>query len=298
MERPPPPFFRQGPSANVRLAVFSIVAIILIVVDARSHVLEPVRQAVGTALYPVQRILLWPRDTLLTLRDYTTDVARLRAENTELRRIEAINSRTLAQAEQLAAENARLRRLVDMRERLAIPSAVAEVLYETRDPFVRHLMLDKGLRHGVLPGQPVIDAAGVIGQITRVTEFGSEATLLTDQQSTIPVSVRRTGQRAIAFGGPDPGQLELRYLPANADLRQGDLLETSGLDGLYPPGLPVGRVIRFGPQVPGPFSHALIEPAAAVERSRLLLILLLDRSVLPEIPEGLAADTRGPRSHP
>ena len=292
MDRSPPPFFKQGPSANARLAFFSILAIVLIVVDARMGVLAPLRQGVGTLLYPVQRILLWPRDTIATVNDYSNEVGRIRAENAELRRIEAVNARALLQAEQLATENAQLRKLVDMRERLAIRSAVAEVLYETRDPFIRHLVLDKGLQHGVLPGQPVVDASGVVGQITRVTEFSAEVTLLTDSQSTIPVSVRRTGQRAIAFGGPEPGRLELRYLPSNADLREGDLLETSGLDDLFPPGLPVGRLIDFNPVGSSSFSRAVIEPAAAIESSRLLLILLLDRSTLPEIPEELTTRRR------
>jgi len=287
MDRSPPPFFKQGPSANARLTFFSIVAIALLVIDARTDILTPLRQGVGTLLYPVQRVLLWPRDTYKLGAEYLHDVGRIRAENAELRRIEIVNARALLQAEQLATENAQLRKLVDMRERLAIRSAVGEVLYETRDPFTRHLVLDKGLQHGVLPGQPVIDARGVVGQITRVTEFGSEVTLLTDRQSTIPVSVRRTGQRAVAFGGPEPGQLELRYLPSNADLRPGDLLETSGLGGLYPPGLPVGRVTEFHASSANSFSSATVEPVAAVERTKLLLILLLDKSSLPEVPESL-----------
>src|SRR5690606_25230890 len=297
MDRSPPPFFKQGPSANARLAFFSILAIVLIVIDARMNVLAPLRQGVGTLLYPVQRVLLWPRDTIATIRDYTIDVGRIRAENAELRRLEAVNARALLQAEQLATENAQLRRLVDMRERLAIRSAVAEVLYETRDPFIRHLVLDQGLQHGVLPGQPVIDPGGVVGQITRVTEVSSEVTLLTDPQSTIPVSIRRSGQRAVACGGPEPGRLELRYLPASADRREGDLLEAAGLDDLFPPGLPVGRVVEFGPAAPNTFSRAVIEPTAAIERSRLVLVLLLDRSALPEIPEELVTRRPAGRSN-
>ncbi len=292
MDRSPPPFFKQGPSANARLAFFSLLSIALLVIDSRANLLGPMRQGVGTVLYPLQRALLVPRDMAALGGEYVQDVRRIRNENAELRRVEAANARALLQSEQTAAENAQLRRLLDMRERVALRSAVAEVLYETRDPFSRRLVLDKGLQHGVLAGQPVIDSRGVIGQITRVTPWSAELTLITDRNSTIPVAVRRTGQRAIAFGGPQPGRLEIRYLPANADLREGDILETSGLDSLFPPGLAVGRVAEFRSSGSTAFATATVEPVAAVERTRLLLILLLDKSALPEVPPELLTEPR------
>jgi rod shape-determining protein MreC len=273
MDRAPPPFFRQGLSADVRLILFALAAVALLVVDARYRTLEAVRTAVGTVLYPVQRALLAPRDAASVVTDYTGGVSRLREDNERLVRLEAANARALQQGEHLAAENAQLRKLLGMRERNSFRSAVAEVLYETSDPFTRRVVVDRGQQHGLQAGQPVLDAQGVIGQISRVLPLSSEVTLITDRASTLPVEVRRNGVRAVAFGAGRADLVELRYLPAGVDLRTGDELFTSGLDGVFPAGLPVGRVteVRRGGSS---FTVARVEPAAAVERSRMLLVLL------------------------
>lgn len=292
MDRSPPPFFKQGPSANARLLFFSLLAIALLIVDTRFEMLGRLREGIGTVLYPVQRTLLVPRDLISLGAEYLADVNRLRAENTELRRLEAANANALLQTEQLAAENQQLRQLLAMRERTAIRSTVAEVLYDTRDAFSRKLVLDKGQQSGVIAGQPVIDASGVVGQVTRVYPLSSEVTLVTDRRSTVPVEIRRTGERSVAFGGSPEGTIELRYLRTGADVRQGDLLVTSGLDGLFPPGLPVGTV-RAVETASSAFVRVLVEPAAHAERTRLLLVLLAEPQVqaVPP-PEEPAADSR------
>jgi rod shape-determining protein MreC len=295
MDRSPPPFFNQGPSAHARLAFFALLAIALLVTDSRVGALAALRQGLGTVLYPLQRTLLVPRDLLALGADYVSDVNRLRAETAELRRIETANARALLRAEQLAAENAKLRELLGARERSAIRTVIAEVLYDTRDPYTRRLVLDRGLQHGVLAGQPVIDAQGVVGQITRVLPLSSEVTLLTDRAATIPVEVTRTGQRSLAFGGAAlPGMLELRFLNAGSDLREGDVLATSGLDGIYPPGLPVGTIASVEPGAgAGAGLRVLVRPVAAIERSRLMLVLLVDQALLPQPPAvEPPADTR------
>ena len=270
MDRSPPAFFNQGPSAHARLAFFAALAVVLLVVDSRLGALAALRQGVGTMLYPLQRALLVPRDALSLGREYLAGVDRLRA---------------VLQAEQVAAENQRLRELLGARERAAIPSVIAEVLYDTRDPYSRRLVLDKGLQHGLLAGQPVIGSRGVIGQITRVLPLSSEVTLLTDRNATLPVELQRTGQRAIAFGGGNDGLLDLRFLAASSDIKPGDLVVTSGLDGVYPPGLPVGKVARH-------------EAPAAIDRSRLMLVLLVDRNVLPPPPSEAPADNRKRKPKP
>ncbi len=284
MEYSPPPFFKQGPSANARLAFFALLAIVLLVIDARTSMLATIRQGIGAALYPLQRTVLVPRDTARVLGDYFGGIARLRDERAELARIEAANARTLLQVEQLAAENNQLRRTLEMRERLAIRSVVGEVLYETRDPFTHRIVLDRGLQHGIALGQPVIDAKGVIGQVTLVLPLSSEVTLISDRSTTLPVELARTGQRAISFGGPDPGHLELRYLPTNSDVVPGDLAVTSGLDGVFPPGLPVGRVESFQREGGGSFASATMTPVGGVHSSHLLLVLLTERANVPASP--------------
>lgn len=292
MDRSPPPFFKQGPSANARLLFFSLFAIALLVVDSRFEVLGRLREGIATVLYPVQRTLLVPRDLLNLGAEYLADVNRLRAENAELRRLETANANALLQTEQLVAENQQLRQLLAMRERTAIRSTVAEVLYDARDAFSRKLVLDKGQQNGVIAGQPVIDASGIVGQVTRAYPLSSEVTLVTDRRSTIPVEIRRTGERSVAFGGSPDGTIELRYLRTNADVREGDVLVTSGLDGLFPPGLPVGTVrsVETGSSA---FVRVLVEPAAHAERTKLLLILLAEppsQAALP--PEEPAAESR------
>jgi rod shape-determining protein MreC len=292
VDRSPPPFFKQGPSANARLLFFSLFAIALLVVDSRFEVLGRLREGIATVLYPVQRTLLVPRDLLNLGAEYLADVNRLRAENAELRRLETANANALLQTEQLVAENQQLRQLLAMRERTAIRSTVAEVLYDARDAFSRKLVLDKGQQNGVIAGQPVIDASGIVGQVTRAYPLSSEVTLVTDRRSTIPIEIRRTGERSVAFGGSPDGTIELRYLRTNADVREGDVLVTSGLDGLFPPGLPVGtvRAVETGSSA---FVRVLVEPAAHAERTKLLLILLAEPQAQPALPpDEPAADSR------
>lgn len=283
MDRSPPPFFNQGPSAHARLIFFSLLAIGLLIVDSRMSSLATVRQGVGTALYPLQRALLLPRDGIKLGMEHFSEVNRLRSENADLRRLEAANAKALLQAEQMATENARFRELLGARERTAIKSIIAEVLYDARDPFTRKLVLDKGLQNGVLPGQPVIDSKGLIGQVTRAFEFSSEVTLVTDRNATIPIEVQRNGTRSVAFGA-GPGLMELRYLGPTTEIKTNDVLVTSGLDSVYPPGLPVGKIKSMTRVNEQAFSRVLIEPTAAVDQIKTLLILLVDKSALPPPP--------------
>jgi rod shape-determining protein MreC len=284
MDRSPPPFFRQGPSANARLLFFGLLSLGLLIADARFDALGGLRQGIGNVLYPVQRVLLVPRDAIALAGTYATEITALRQENAELKRIEALNAKALLQIEQLANENKRLRDLAGARERAAAQSVLAEVLYETRDPFTRKLVLDKGAQQQVSIGQPVIDAKGLIGQVTRVFQFSSEMTLVTDRNMTVPVVLQRTGMRSVAFGGAAPGRLELRYLASSADLREGDLLTTSGLDALYPPGLPVGRIERIERGGDNDFVKVLVAPTAEIQNNHLLVILQVDTSAIPPAP--------------
>jgi rod shape-determining protein MreC len=181
----------------------------------------------------------------------------------------------LQQVEQLSQENAHLRQLLDLRTQVAGPAKAVQVLYETADPYTRRVVVDRGLMAGIALGSAVIDTAGVVGQVTRVYPLVSEITLLTDRAQSIPVMNARTGSRYIANGDPQilGGSLDLKFVPAGADMQKGDLLTTSGIDGVYPAGLHVGRIARIDRRVDSSFARVHAEPMAT-ERGRHLLVLL------------------------
>lgn len=293
MEYSPPPLFKQGASARAKVVIFSLIAIFLLVADARWHTLGAIRQVVGTALYPLQRLALMPRDAAFAVGDYFSSLSRVQEQNRQFMRQQVANAQSLQQAQLMAAENAHLRRLLGASERLAVKSLMAEILYDARDPFTRKIVLDRGSQQGVKPGQPVIDDTGVVGQVTRVFPFTAEATLLTDKDQSIPVQVVRSGLRSVAYGRGQSGVLDLRFMPASADIRKGDLLVTSGLDGIYPAGLAVARVMEVEHKSADAFAKIVCQPAAGIDRHRQLLVLLTEyqppSNVSPAPPTGAEA---------
>ena len=241
LDRTPPPFFRQGPSALSKLTVFSALALFLMVADVRLRVTQPVRAALAQVLYPAQWAIMQPVNAVRGVGGYFQSLQSATRSEQELRQQMGLQSQKANQVEQLLLENRRLRQLVELRERVTTPSQLAQVLYDSADPFSRKIVIDKGQKDGIGAGSPVIDEGGVLGQVTRVYAAVSEVTLVTDRDQAIPVLNTRTGARAVAFGDISavPAALELRYMAANADVQSGDALVTSGVDGVYPPGLPV-----------------------------------------------------------
>lgn len=272
MEYYPPPFFKQGPSALARLVFFALLAIALLVIDARWSTLKVVRQVVGTVLYPLQRAALAPVDLVMGTGEFIGQAAGARDEVDALRRANAALGKNAAAVDQLAAENARLRELLALRQRTEPRSMAAEILYGARDPFARKVVIDRGAAVGVGGGEPVIDEAGVIGQVTRVLPFSAEVTLLTDKDQAIPVQIVRTGARAIAYGN-GAGGLDLRFMAAHADVIHGDVLVTSGLDGVYPAGLAVAKVSGIDRNTTDSFARIQCVPLGGVERNRHVLVL-------------------------
>ncbi|MBX3638448.1 MAG: rod shape-determining protein MreC, partial [Rubrivivax sp.] len=272
LDRTPPPFFRQGLSARSKLVFFSALAVFLMAADNRLALVEPLRTALAVVLLPVQRTLAVPVDMVTGGTDYLRGLGAAReSEQTAREQLAAVALRATA-AEQLARENAQLRALLDLRPALQVRSLAAEVLYEGADPFSRKVFVDRGSNHGVLPGAPVVNAAGVLGQVTRAFPLSSEVTLLADKDAAIPVLNLRTQQRSAAFGGREGG-MELRFLPANADVEVGDRLLTSGLDGVYPAGLPVGTVARVERRAEAGFARVAVVLAAQADGVRHVLVL-------------------------
>lgn len=293
MEYSPPPLFKQGASARAKVVFFALISIALLVADARLRSLTIIRQMVGTALYPLQVVALMPRDAAYAVGGYFATLSSLEAENRSLKSQQIANAQTLQQAQQLSAENAQLRKLLGASAQLPVKSLMSEILYDARDAFTRKLVLNRGTQHGVAPGQPVIDDTGVVGQVTRVFPFTSEITLLTDKDQVIPVQVVRSGLRSVAYGRGHSGVLDLRFMAANADIQQGDMLVTSGIDGVYPAGLSVAKVARIENKSNDAFAHILCQPTAGIDHNRQLLILLVDTNILPRPAADDAKDKKG-----
>lgn len=281
MEYSPPPLFKQGASARAKMLFFALIAVALLMADSRLRTLGVMRQAIGTALYPLQIVAMLPRDAFFAVTDYFSSLMRLQNENDRMRERQILNSQQLQQNAQLLAENTHLRKLLDAAERVQPKTLMSEILYDARDPFSRKIILDRGQTHGIRPGQPVIDDLGVIGQVTRVFPFTSEVTLVTDKDQAIPVQVLRSGVRSVAYGRGQSGVLELRFMASNADIRKGDVLTTSGIDGVYPSGLAVATVVTVDTQTSDAFARILCQPSAGVSRHRQVLILLADNSQPP-----------------
>ncbi|MEW6024890.1 MAG: rod shape-determining protein MreC [Pseudomonadota bacterium] len=274
MEYSPPPLFKQGAPARVKVTVFALLSIVLLVVDARMHLLGAARQVAATVLYPLQMAALMPRDALYGMGDYFSSIASLQKEVVALKSQQVAQAQAMQQAQLQMAENTHLRRLLDAKEHLPVQAMMGEILYDARDPSTRRIVLDRGTRNGVQLGLPVIDNAGVVGQVTRVFPFTSEVTLLTDKDQAIPVQVLRSGLRSVAYGRGHSGMLDLRFVAPNADIQVGDVLITSGLDGMYPAGLAVAKVVQVESVAAGSFGRVVCQPLAGIDRNRQLLIVM------------------------
>ena len=285
IDRTPPPFFRQGPSALTKLMFCSALALFLMVADTRLKLTQPLRAVAATALHPVQRALLVPVQLWDEAASYLQGLQSASNAESAMRRELARQAERASRAEQLLAENARLRALLDLRPALVVRSQAAEVLYEAPDPFSRKVIVDRGARQGIALGSPVINEAGVLGQVTRVYPLSAEVTLLTDKDAAIPVLNTRTQARSAAFGAATGVGLELRFMAGNADVQVGDVLQTSGVDGVYPPGLPVAKVTAVDRKVDSGFARIALSAAAEPDGVRHVLVLEPVGVQLPPRPE-------------
>jgi rod shape-determining protein MreC len=285
LDRSPPPFFRQGLPARTKLVLFSALALFLMSADGRVGLIQPLRAAAATVLLPVVKVLKVPVDAWGSGGDYLAGLqTALESENNMRARLAAQAERA-ARADQLAQENARLRALLDLRPAIVVKSQAAEVLYEAPDPFSHKLFLDRGSQHGVVAGAPVVNEAGVLGQVTRVYPLSCEVTLLVDKDAAIPVVNQRTQHRSAAFGSGDGGSMELRFVAGNDDVQAGDVLLTSGTDGVYPSGLAVAKVTTVDRRADSAFARIALTPSAQPDGVRHVLVLEPIGAQLPPRPE-------------
>ena len=266
-------FFNRGPTPAARLVFFSLLSLLLLFVDARYKYLERTRSVLSVLIYPVQQLVTMPSEALHKVGAFLTLQSTLMRDNAELRQRHVEDAAQMLRYQSVLAENQSLRQLTEMRQRVDYPMQMAEIVYLERDIFKRKLLLDKGARANVQAGQVVVDDMGIVGQITRVYPWLSEVTLITDKDHAVPVQVLRNGLRAVVFGSGDTSELALRYMPISSDIQEGDTLVTSGIDGTYPPGLPVAKVGRIERDPAYPFARIQCSPLAGVDKHRQLLIL-------------------------
>ena len=297
MEYTPPPLFKQGPSAKARLMLYVALSVVLLVVDARYAGLEVLRKAVGTVIYPLQRMASGPSELVHAVYSNITTFQALQARNATLEALQLEQTQRLHQLDTVLAENAKLRRLVKLAAALQVKERIpAEVISDASDPFTRKIVLGKGFIQGVRDGLPVVDEQGLIGQVTRSFPSRAEVSLITDKQQVVPVEVLRNGLRSVAYGGEQTGTLELRFLAINADIQANDMLVSSGLDGIYPRGIPVAKVLRVERNPKQAFASVICLPLAGVERHRFVLVLDTYTPPTPAALKGNHAQGTGPET--
>ena len=287
IDRTPPPFFRQGPSALTKLILFSALALFLMVADNRFTIARQLRAGLATVLYYPQQALLVPVQAMSDVSEYFMGLKRALDGAADAKLQLARQAERALQVEQLHGENARLRALLELRPRLLVRSQTAQVLYEASDPYSRKVVIDRGAASGVVLASPVINEAGVLGQVTRVFPLSSEVTLLTDKDAAIPVLNARSLARSAAFGSAAGlGEaMEMRFMAGNADVQVGDTLTTSGVDGVYPPGLPVAKVALVDRKVDSGFARIVLTPTALPDGVRHVMVLEPVGLQMPPPPE-------------
>jgi rod shape-determining protein MreC len=283
-------FFVRGPSPATRLVVFGLLALVLMALDARFHYLTEIRQGFSVMLRPLEIAANAPLAALKYVREYLVLQVNLVEENRHLRLRHLEQQADLQRFELLQQENDHLRKLLGAAQASMHSTKLGEIVLDGRDVFARKVIANLGAQHGVEAGQAVIDEDGVVGQLTQVYPFTSEVTLVTDKELAVPVQVERTGLRAIAFGLGHDNQIGLPYLPTNADIQRGDRLLTSGIDGVYPAGLAVARVVSVERSPDSPFARITCMPVAGVNRHRQVLI------VKTQVTEPAGADIQKPET--
>jgi rod shape-determining protein MreC len=268
-----PAFFVRGPSPFSRMMFFCALSIVLMAIDARFSYLSQIRQAFIAALHPLEIVANAPSEMALNLKNYFTAHNTLVDENQKLK-LQAVEHMVLLQRlKTIEAENAHLRSLLKGNEPIIPNSVLGEILHMGRDPFSNVIVINRGTTNKVKAGQAVVDANGVIGQVTRAFPFSAEVTLITDKNLSIPIQIERNQLRAIAFGEGKNNTLDIPYLPTSVDIKVGDKLVTSGIDGVYPAGLAVATVTEIRQNPDSPFAKIVSTPVAGVNNHLQLLIL-------------------------
>ncbi|WP_092445420.1 MULTISPECIES: rod shape-determining protein MreC [unclassified Pseudomonas] len=270
------PLFAKGPSLGVRLLVLTVLSVALMVVDARFTLLKPVRSQMSLVLMESYWITDLPQRLWQGVASQFGSRTELVAENEKLKTENLLLQGRMQKLAALTEQNVRLRELLNSSALVNEKVEVAELIGMDPNPFTHRILINKGERDGVVLGQPVLDARGLMGQVVELMPYTSRVLLLTDTTHSIPVQVNRNGLRAIASGTGNPERLELRHVADTADIKEGDLLVSSGLGQRFPAGYPVATVKEVIHDSGQPFAIVRAVPTAALNRSRYLLLVFSD----------------------
>ncbi|MCB1921376.1 MAG: rod shape-determining protein MreC [Candidatus Competibacteraceae bacterium] len=286
--------FAVNPTAVLRLGLWGALSIILMTVDHRYQTLDDMRDVLSTMVYPLHYLVRLPTDASNWLSENLANRDALLEENSRLREKQVFLNVQLQRLTVLEAENRRLRSLLESAVNTPERVLIAELLAVDFDPYRHHILLNRGRRHGVYVGQPVLDQHGVIGQIIRADPLTATAILITDPNHALPIQINRTGVRTLALGTGDFQKLELPHIPNNEDVKVGDLLVTSGMGGRFPRGYPVGTVttVEFDPG--SPFAHIIAKPVAQLDRIREVMLLESEPPTLKPEPGSAVATVQAP----
>lgn len=273
-----PAFFARGPSPFARLVFFASLSLALMATDARLGYLNVARENLMVLLHPLQVIANSPSRLYAFTGEYFSTHHRLLNENEQLRKQSLQQQIRLQQLNTLNLENANLRSLLQASKAMSETSTLGEIIHVGRDPFTKKIVVNRGSKHQIIAGAAVVDATGVVGQVTRTYPTSSEVTLITDKSLAIPVQIERNGLRAIAFGHGRGNTLDLPYLPANVDILRGDKLITSGIDGVYPAGLAVATVTEITITPDSPFARIVCAPTGGIENHRQVLLVSIPQT--------------------
>ncbi len=282
--RDPPAFFNRGPSPLARFTFFSLICVAAMIADYHFGALNSVRFGIAAVVEPIQRAAAWPVNQVEDIGRYFGEQKKLVSENDALKLKLTEYAREAQATRQLQTDQLQLLGLQSLKSKYNNLGVVAEVLYTTKLAGNSSLIIDKGAASGLKAGMAVIDSDGVIGQVVRVGPTTSELSLITQKDQPVPVMVARNNLRAITVGVGRENVLEMPYLPVAADVRDGDILLTSGIDGTYPPGLNVGKVSHVEKSGGLMFAKISLVPSAGVDRNRFLLVLTsIPKDFLPKI---------------
>lgn len=282
-----PAFFVRGPSPFARLVFFVALSLVLMAADAKLHYLNAFRMQFVALVQPLQILANTPAKIYNQFNTFFSTHTFLLKESQSLQARVLNQSLALQRLNALRLENSHLRMLLNASQSLPQHVIMGEVMHLGRDPFTKKMMINRGEQHQVQPGEAVVDAMGVIGQVTRVYSSSSEVTLITDKSLSIPVQVERNGLRAVALGHGRDNTLDLPYLPTNVDIKRGDKLVTSGIDGVYPVGLSVATVVDIEITLDSPFARIVCQPTGGVEYHRQVLVVRM-----PNTSETVNADSK------